>query len=273
MGTSSSYNGVSGNTNLLPTGWLDDNIIADLIGPKNNGESYTQNEKDNAISKWKRNISKTKGKFTRSYNKRSNSSIKGALSSYKNVYGGNSGYIKHLTSYQKSIADVGIALSNLSESGTSDFSYLGIDIQGKSTEEILLMISSTISPTGDTKGNTIIREAIILTLNDLDNVEVINGKSNIDLDLYNDIMRQYLSNLILSDVLTFMGTNLYKLLPSQRKEYEEELKNCIDISVFNEFRDYDFNLNLNESTENVREILDDIIDKLAKMFDEGESDD
>lgn len=271
MGTSSSYNGVSGKTNLLPSGWLDDNVIADLIGTKNNGNSYSQDDKNNALSAWKNNISDAKRKFTHSYRTRSGSSIKSALKSYKNVYGGYHGYVKHLSSYSKSISDVSIALSRLSNQGASGVKYLNIDTQGKSASEILLAISEVLSPTGDTKESTVIREAIIQTMNEMDNIKIFNNSSNIDQNLVNDIMKQYLGNLVLSDVLTFMGTNLDKLLPSQRKEYENELKRCIDVQIYNQFREYDFNMD--KSIEEVKEILNNIIEQIAGMFDEGDLND
>jgi predicted Zn-dependent peptidase len=271
MGTSSSYNGISGKTNLLPSGWLDDKIIADLIGPKKNKEVYTEEEKNKALANWKTNIANAKTLFTHSFSTRSSSSIKRALSSYKNIYGGHSGYVKHLSSYSGSIYDIGIALSKLSNEGSSGVRYLNIDTQGKSASEILLLISKVLSPSGDTKENTVIREAIIQTLNEMDNVEILNDSSSITQNQLNDIMKQYLGNLLLSDLLTFMGTNLDKLLPSQRKEYEEELKRCIEVQVYNQFRDYDFNMD--KSVKEVQNSLDSIIKQISEVFDKGDSND
>lgn len=271
MGTSSSYNGISGNTNLLPEGWLDDNILSDLIGPPKNTTGYTAEDISKAKGVLKGNISKTKGSFTRSYNNRSKSSVKKALKSYKHIYGGQSGYVKHLSSYSKSINDIGLVLNKLHSEGKSGVEYLNIDTSGKTTKEVLLEISLAISPNGSTKEETVIRNAVIQTMSELETLELDSERSDIDAAVFNDIMKQYLSNLVLCDIETYMGTNLDKLLPTQRADYEIELKNCIDVQVHNEFQNFDFNNDY--SKEEINEITNTIIEKLASMFDEGDTDD
>lgn len=271
MGTSSSYKGISGKTDLLPDGWLDDNVISDLIGPPKTITGYSDNDINKAKNVLKGNISKTKGIFTRSFNNRSTASVKKALRSYKHIYGGRSGFIKHLSAYSNSISNLGTLISKISNEGKSGLEYLNIEIAGKSTSDILRDVSLAISPSGSTKEDTVIRNAIIQTMSDLENYELDFENGNINETVFNDIMKQYLSNLILCDLETYMSTNLDKLLPNERLDYEKELRSCIEIQIHNEFQNFEFNHNY--SNIEINKTINGIIEKLAKMFDEGDGDD
>ena len=222
MGTSNIYKGPGGVNKLLPE-WLQE-------------QDLTEKQQMEIVSAWKA----AKTAFTKAIN-HPNYSPKIFLKHYAKAYGGSQGFIQSSKSFDKVFSDLlsfSLSLNSIGKDET--LKKIGDDFQGKNIEEILMIFSNKYFPSGNTKEESAVREAMVSTIQLI--YEELSKHKNLDVMddiVLNVILRNFIGEYISARILSDLGSSFESSTISIRevKEFEarikEMIKSCVDSKLGN----------------------------------------
>ena len=284
MGTSTSNNGPSNNTSLLPS-WAEpasDPTEQNLPLPDAEGEEGVESETENQPTseydvsrppivdiplsgEWKpaKNSLSSYGKNP------SSAKFKSAAKSYVRSGGGAKGISKSIVSGKKAGIRLGSILSSFSNNGVGNTfrEYFKVDFDGLSLESAINKIVDFLSPHEGTVEDSITTDAVTETLYeiykefDLSNND-LSVLDNITNENIQDILTSYASSYIYSKWINEIGIVLEnkEISETQIVNIERQMKEFIKDSIKLEFSEIDFK---NESTfeiNQIKKIMDDVFE-------------
>ncbi|PKQ62178.1 hypothetical protein BZG01_17825 [Labilibaculum manganireducens] len=275
MGTSSMYNGPSGNP-LLPDDFEDtsfpDSPESDNPQESNeetqngndesdNGDDGQENQQNsnNIDSSWstaKKNMSR--------YASGTSNNYKRAVATYVKAHGGAKRAAKSASSGIKSTASFGQFLINSSNQGIREtLSQYKIDYEGRAAKDILNDVINRLAPVPVTKEDSVARKAIIRTMEVLyeridDENKDISTLDKIDKELLNDMIPIQIESYIYERIINDLGSRIEtkSSSPADAISKEKELKEYINSKVEttlkgNDFSQIDFNGNVSKEVESL----------------------
>lgn len=257
MGTSSSFDGLTNGSPLLPP-WAQDDIIEN---PDDNEEEVETPELFSGS--WQ----SAKSLMTRYVNSSGDSGkLKKAARSYVQARGGSTGASKSAISGKMATSNLGNFFSGVVTKGIeSTLESYGLNhIIGDSVENVFMAIAEAISPKGDSIENSIARQATIDTLayiydkyNFEDNdIEKFDSMKENDI---REVLELCIESYIYERWLQELGIRIEENAISERQaiRLEMEVKDLVKTSVSLDFQDYDL-LNVNFNDGKGKKIIDDI---------------
>ena len=228
MGTSSIYKGPGGSNKLLPD-WIQESDLSDK-------------QKNEIAAEWKA----AKATFTKAINSSKNSGnfSNKFLQHYSKAYGGSKGFIQSSKSFLTSFGLLHSFVYDLANKGINQtIRNLGDDFQGKNIKEILVIFSNECFPSGNTKEEAAVREAMVKTL-ELIYKEISQHKqiNLLDSSVLNIILQNYISEYISARILSDLGSSFEtsKINVPEVKTFETKVKDLIFSCVENKVKNIDF---------------------------------
>jgi len=221
MGTSSSFTGPTGRNPLLP-----DNYQAD--GTQSSPETQVKDTIN--IEKWRI----AKANFSK-YISGTSSNMDASSSSYVRAYGGGKSAGIQAIGGKSTAIKLGGFLSSISSSGFSEtFKQLGIDFEGKSTEEVLSALVEKLSSSQNTKEDAVATEAL------MDSIEVLYEECDMEnsgLEELDDLNSDTFSIIMEK----FIGSYIFhKYLKDLESRFEDIVDSAKTIEMENDIKDYIF---------------------------------
>lgn len=266
MGTSSRYNGPTGNNPLIPNGYIPEN---DNIPNKDEINKKKIKEKEDK-EKWKN----AKSNMTRCLNRKM--SEKKAIKSYVKALGGAKKAASKSVSAKNATIVLGNFLSNISKNGIGNYlNNNNIEYKNRNIEDVLSDVANILSPSGDTKENSIVREAMFNIIGELyDEINENNGDiedlNNFTTENFSEIMNNFISEVIFQKLMNDLGSReeISNQETSQLMKIENEIKlyisNIVDITLSQEKYD-----EFNYSNTEINEIVERLYTNCYKSLEEG----
>lgn len=243
MGTSSMYNGMNGNP-LLPKDFNPDSDNPedkDREGDDNSKKS--DSPKTNPNKNWKdAKTSMSKYASGRSTN------FKGAISQYVKAHGGSKSAARTAKSGLRTTTALGSFFRGVSSDGIREvLTKKGIDLEGKSAQDIFHDIINLIAPIPVSREDSIARKALIETMEILydsfdeedKDIEILN---NVDGNTLNRIIPLYIEQYIYERLINDLGSRIEtnSSSSSDAVKKEKEIKDYINAQIEVSLEDKDF---------------------------------
>lgn len=288
MGTSTSNNGPSNNTPLLPS-WADpveNPTDSAPPSPDSDGEEEDENQPTPKVDeskpprveiplsgKWK----PAKDSLSKFVKNPSSSNFRSAAKSYVRNGGGAKGISKSIISGKKTGVRLGSLLFSFSNNGVGNTfrEYFKLDFDGLSLESAINKIVDFLSPHDGTVEDSITTDAVTEALYeiykdfDLSNKD-LSVLDNITNENIKDILTSYASSYIYSKWINEIGIVLEnkEISETQIVKIERQMKEFIKDSIKLEFSEIDFK---NESTfekNEIKRIMDDVFETAYQSLEE-----
>lgn len=246
MGTSSRYNGPTDRNPLLPEGFdlnnYDNNSEPDK--EKNDVDKQAKQEdsnKDNNIAP--KNWQNAKTQLSKYLNNNGKAST--AVASYTKALGGakNAGMSSH--SGKETTRNLGNFLSNVSKSGINvTLKNYSIEFENRRVDEVLSDVINYFSPIPDSKENSIARNAMINTIENLyfeieKNGGDLSSLDNLSSDYFNNILKDFISDYIYERLMSDLASRIEISTQDIQSiiNLEKDLKIYVKDSVENTLKD------------------------------------
>jgi len=257
MGTSSSFDGLTNGSPLLPP-WAQDEVI------ENPDDNEEQDEIPESLSgSWQ----SAKSLMTRYVNSSGDTEkLKQSARSYVQARGGATGASRAAISGKNAASNLGNFFSGVINQGIERTleSYGLHHIIGDSVENVFMAIAESLSPKGDSIENSIARQATIDTLafvydkyefEDY-NIEKFNSMKEDDI---REVLELCIESYIYERWLQELGIRIEKNAISEKQaiRLEMDVKDLVKSSISFDFQDYDL-LNINFKDGAGKSIIDNI---------------
>jgi len=235
MGTSSGYGGPKGKNPLLPDDFGDN---------QDSTKQKLKNDDGNAKGAAWKNAKTQASKLVQNRGR----SLRSAISSHVRASGGASKAASSARSGKATTVRLGGFLGSVSAQGIrSTLKQYKIEYEGRSTEEVLSDLINKIAPDPNTKEDSIARNAVLDTIEELyekisengDDLEIFD---NLNEETFNEVMQTYISSYIFQRFLNDLEIRfeMFSKGTESTLELEEEIKEYISGSVEEKLMDKNF---------------------------------